>query len=137
MYTYVGEEDNMNKDDDKKVPTGVLDLCGIDCEMCYTEIGLELTRVTVVCPVRGVVYDALVKPERAIIDYNTAYSGITKETLDAVTTTMKDVHNALKKIISKVYIYISLCMYIQICVHVHTITQNIHSHQYYDSCSFI
>lgn len=37
------------------------------------------------------------KPTNAIIDYNTSYSGITEESMRLVETTMKDVHNSIRR----------------------------------------
>lgn len=45
----------------------------LDCEMCYTTAGLELTRVTVIRDDLSVAYEALVKPAHKILDHNTRY----------------------------------------------------------------
>lgn len=67
----------------------------LDCEMCYTTHGLDLTRVTVINSECKVVYETFIRPLHPIIDYNTRYSGITEEHLYGVTTTLLDVQATL------------------------------------------
>lgn len=67
----------------------------LDCEMCYTTYGLELTRVTVINYKYEVVYERLVKPTRPILDYNTKFSGIKEGDLDNVTMTLVEVQKDL------------------------------------------
>lgn len=63
----------------------------LDCEMCYTTKGLELTRVTIVDSDCKTVYESLVKPINPIIDYNTQFSGITKDQMDRTSTSILQV----------------------------------------------
>ncbi|GJQ84233.1 hypothetical protein Trydic_g2901 [Trypoxylus dichotomus] len=63
----------------------------LDCEMCYTTKGLELTRVTIIDPDCKTVYESLVKPLNPIIDYNTQFSGITKDQMDRTSTNILQV----------------------------------------------
>ncbi|KAH7481692.1 putative exonuclease [Phytophthora ramorum] len=67
----------------------------LDCEMCETDIGMELTRVTVVNIKGAVVYDQLVKPQSAIINYHTEFSGISEETLRDTKYILADVQRDL------------------------------------------
>ncbi|XP_073245995.1 uncharacterized protein [Porites lutea] len=62
---------------------------------CETAEGLEFTRISVIDESFNVIYDTLVKPTRPIIDYKTKFSGITKKTLENVTTSLDDVQKCL------------------------------------------
>lgn len=71
----------------------------LDCEMCLTEKGHELTRVCLIGYNGTVVYDVLVKPKNPIIDYLTKYSGITKEMMSKAVSTLPMVQKMLLQII--------------------------------------
>ncbi|KAG1706978.1 RNA exonuclease 1 [Nymphon striatum] len=72
----------------------------IDCEMCCSATGMELTRVTVIGRNLETVYETLVKPPRPIIDYNTRFSGITEKDLEGVYTTLENVQSMLLDLFS-------------------------------------
>lgn len=67
----------------------------LDCEMCYTTHGLELTQVTVISYKKEVVYEKLVKPTNQILDYNTEFTGLKAGGLDHVETSLADVQRDL------------------------------------------
>ncbi|XP_011158953.1 RNA exonuclease 1 homolog [Solenopsis invicta] len=79
----------------KDVPVEEQGVYALDCEMCYTTQGLELTRVTIIDEDCKVMYETLVKPHNPIIDYNTRFSGITEDDMKDVTTTILDVQATL------------------------------------------
>ncbi|XP_036378227.1 RNA exonuclease 1 homolog [Megalops cyprinoides] len=72
----------------------------LDCEMCYTKQGLELTRVTVINSELKVIYDTFVKPDSKVVDYNTRFSGVTEEDLESTTITLRDVQAVLLSMFS-------------------------------------
>ncbi|XP_078071428.1 RNA exonuclease 1 homolog [Mustelus asterias] len=72
----------------------------VSSEMCYTKQGGELSRVSVINANLKVVYDVFVKPENEVIDYNTRFSGVTREDLMDAKTTTSDVQSALLGMLS-------------------------------------
>lgn len=93
--TYIPEDSRDLKDSKKKK------ILALDCEMCKTKNGPELTRITLINWDSQIVYDELVKPDSPIVDYLTQYSGITEERLSNITTKITDVHKALLELIDK------------------------------------
>ena len=71
--------------------TNAANVYALDCEMCYTTRGLELTRVTVVAVDESVVYESLVKPDGDVLDYNTRWSGLTEASLRNCRTNLRQV----------------------------------------------
>ncbi|XP_047534592.1 RNA exonuclease 5 [Vanessa atalanta] len=88
----------MSKSEYKPV-TGTSPMFGIDCEMCLTSAGSELTRVSVVNEKHETVYESLVKPYNNITDYLTRYSGITKSLLQNVSKRLEDVQKELRELL--------------------------------------
>ncbi|XP_053360132.1 RNA exonuclease 1 homolog [Clarias gariepinus] len=81
-------------------PDGNAGVYALDCEMCYTKQGLELTRVTVINSDLKVIYDTFVKPESKVVDYNTRFSGVTEEDLENATMRLRDVQAVLLNMFS-------------------------------------
>ncbi|XP_015785573.1 RNA exonuclease 1 homolog isoform X2 [Tetranychus urticae] len=78
---------------------GFFGIYALDCEMSYTTVGLELTRVSVIDHKLKCVYESLVKPDNPVLDYNTKFSGIKEGDLDKVEVSLKDVQQKLLALI--------------------------------------
>ncbi|NXS52272.1 REXO5 exonuclease, partial [Brachypteracias leptosomus] len=74
-------------------------LFGLDCEMCLTEKGNEVTRVSLVDAQGQCLLNELVKPETTVVNYRTRFSGITKKMLLPVKTRLSDIQTRLKKML--------------------------------------
>lgn len=75
----------------------------LDCEMCYTTYGLELARVSIVDVQMRDVYEALIKPQAEVLDYNTRWSGLSEQTYVASNSakTLKQVQSDLLRMFNK------------------------------------
>ncbi|XP_015692359.1 small RNA degrading nuclease 1-like isoform X2 [Oryza brachyantha] len=77
-------------------------MLAIDCEMVLCHDGTEaLVRVCVVDSRLEVKLDELVNPLKAVADYRTSITGLSKKDLKGVTCSLVDVQKSLKKILSK------------------------------------
>ncbi|NXK07486.1 REXO5 exonuclease, partial [Herpetotheres cachinnans] len=74
-------------------------LFGLDCEMCLTAKGNEVTRVSLVDAQGQCLLNELVKPESPVVNYRTRFSGITKKMLLPVKTRLSDIQTRLKKML--------------------------------------
>ncbi|CAH0482194.1 unnamed protein product [Peronospora belbahrii] len=66
-------------------------LLALDCEMCRTTKGVELTRVTLIDASENVLLDEYVRPKNPIVDYCTQYSGITCDIMEATTMRLAEI----------------------------------------------
>ncbi|XP_031981756.1 RNA exonuclease 5 [Corvus moneduloides] len=74
-------------------------LFGLDCEMCLTAKGNEVTRVSLVDARGRCLLNELVRPESTVVNYRTRFSGITKKMLLPVKTRLSDIQTRLKKML--------------------------------------
>lgn len=72
----------------------------VDCEMCDTSEGLELTRLTLMDDCNRVLFDSYVKPDREITNYRTQFSGINSELMAKVTVTHAQAQIAFLRLVA-------------------------------------
>lgn len=87
--------------DSNDVVTDSSPLYGLDCEMCRTEKGNELTRVSMVDSNGTCVLDELVKPQNRILNYLTRFSGVTARMLKPVQTSLSDIQTKIRTLLPR------------------------------------
>ncbi|WKX93827.1 hypothetical protein Q1695_011246 [Nippostrongylus brasiliensis] len=73
----------------------------MDCEMVYGVWGPELARVSVVDMHNKLVLDLVVKPHNTVIDYNTRFSGLTANQVEASTIDLFEAQNRLFELVNE------------------------------------
>lgn len=73
----------------------------MDCEMVYGVWGPELARVSVVDMHNELVLDLIVKPRNMVIDYNTRFSGLTANQVEASTADIFEAQNRLFELVNE------------------------------------
>jgi RNA exonuclease 1 len=76
-------------------------LIGVDCEMCQTTMGSQLTYVALVTDDLQILYKSFVKTTDKVVNYLTQFSGVRKEDLQSITTTLADVQKAIRELLPK------------------------------------
>ena len=89
--TGISEESDMSLD---------LRIIALDCEMCDTAHGPELTRISVVDYNGIILLDTLVKPYSPVVNYKEAFSGVNATLLDPVDIRIEQVQVALLRLVS-------------------------------------
>ncbi|KAN0097510.1 Ribonuclease H-like domain containing protein [Tylopilus felleus] len=90
-----------SRDDDSSADTA-FDVVALDCEMIYTTGGMRVARVSVIDGAGKEIFDELVRMDDGIqvIDYNTRFSGITKEELQKASLTLSSIRQSLDAFIN-------------------------------------
>jgi RNA exonuclease 1 len=84
-----------------------MSVVSLDCEMSYTLNGMELVRLTVLDHRDQLVFDVLVRPESEITDFNSRFSGITKDMFEMqLTVSFEEAIEMLKYYVSRTTIII-------------------------------
>ncbi|VAH37847.1 unnamed protein product [Triticum turgidum subsp. durum] len=87
-------------------------MLAIDCEMVLCHDGTEaVVRVCVVDNKLEVKLDTLVNPLKAVADYRTHITGVSKKDLEGVTCSLVDIQKSLKKILAKGKILVGHSLY--------------------------
>ncbi|KAJ4910580.1 Small RNA degrading nuclease 1 [Raphanus sativus] len=83
------------------------DMMAVDCEMVLCEDGTEgLVRVGAVDRHGKVILDQFVKPDKPIVDYRTAITGVTALDIENVTVSVSDIQKELQPYLSNGFILV-------------------------------